>query len=54
MVQFFNDVTERRIAEIRQTELVEEINRREKNLSMVSAVLRMQARNDLVAVHGAA
>lgn len=46
MVQFFHDITERKVAEIRQTELVEEINHRVKNnLSMVSAVLRMQARD---------
>lgn len=46
MAQFFNDVTERKLAEIRQQELIEEINHRVKNnLTMVSAVLRLQARD---------
>jgi len=46
MAQFFHDITERKIAEVRQQELIEEINHRVKNnLTMVSAVLRMQARD---------
>ena len=46
MAQFFNDITERKLAEIRQQELVEEINHRVKNnLTIVSAVLRLQARD---------
>jgi two-component sensor histidine kinase len=52
MAQFFNDITERKIAEIRQQELIEEINHRVKNnLTMVSAVLRLQARDAHPVVH---
>jgi len=46
MAQFFNDITERKQAEERQQRLFEEINHRVKNnLAMVSAVLRLQARD---------
>jgi two-component sensor histidine kinase len=46
MAQFFHDVTERKLAETKQRQLLEEINHRVKNnLTMVSSVLRMQARD---------
>jgi two-component sensor histidine kinase len=46
IAQFFHDITERKIAEERQRRLFEEINHRVKNnLSMVSSVLRLQARD---------
>jgi two-component sensor histidine kinase len=46
MAQFFHDITERKNAEERQKRLFEEINHRVKNnLAMVSAVLRLQARD---------
>jgi two-component sensor histidine kinase len=46
MAQFFHDITERKDAEERQRRLFEEINHRVKNnLSMVSSVLRLQARD---------
>jgi two-component sensor histidine kinase len=46
MGQFFHDVTERKLAESKQRRLLEEINHRVKNnLTMVSSVLRMQARD---------
>jgi two-component sensor histidine kinase len=46
MAQFFHDITERKEAEERQRRLFEEINHRVKNnLSMVSSVLRLQARD---------
>jgi two-component sensor histidine kinase len=46
MAQFFHDITERKNAEERQRRLFEEINHRVKNnLTMVSSVLRLQARD---------
>jgi two-component sensor histidine kinase len=46
MAQFFHDVTERKLAEARQRQLLQEVNHRVKNnLAMVSSVLRMQARD---------
>mgnify|MGYP001549796951 CR=1 FL=1 len=46
MAQFFHDITERKNAEERQKRLFEEINHRVKNnLTMVSSVLRLQARD---------
>jgi two-component sensor histidine kinase len=52
MAQFFHDITERKIAEARQRELFEELNHRVKNnLTMISAVLRLQARDAHPVVH---
>jgi len=52
LAQFFHDITERKIAEVRQQDLFEEINHRVKNnLTMVSAVLRLQARDAHPVVH---
>jgi two-component sensor histidine kinase len=45
MAQFFFDITDRKAAQARQTELYEELNHRVKNnLTLVAGVLQMQAR----------
>jgi two-component sensor histidine kinase/PAS domain-containing protein len=45
MAQLFFDITERKVAQARQAALFDELNHRVKNnLSIVSAILRMQAR----------
>lgn len=46
LAQFIVDITDRKVAESRQSELFDELNHRVKNnLSMVSAMLSMQARS---------
>jgi two-component sensor histidine kinase len=48
MAQFFFDITARKLAEIRQAELFDELNHRVKNnLTLVSGLLQMQARGAL-------
>ncbi|HEY1615081.1 MAG TPA: PAS domain S-box protein [Rhizomicrobium sp.] len=46
MAQFFNDITQQKLAETRQQQLFDELNHRVKNnLTMVASVLHMQARD---------
>lgn len=46
LAQFMVEITERKLAELRQSELFDELNHRVKNnLAIVSAMLSMQARN---------